>query len=39
MILRESGYEPTAVNIHTEKKVIRKRKRGGRVSIVTEHEN
>jgi hypothetical protein len=40
MILRgNKGDEPTAVNVHTEKKIERKRKAGGTVSIVTEPED
>jgi len=39
MILK-SGDEPqTVVNVHTEKKIKRKRKVGGLVSIVTEPED
>jgi len=41
MILR-SGDEPspeTVINVHTEKKIKRKRKVGGLVSIVTEPED
>ena len=39
MILR-SGDEPqTVVNVHTRKKIKRKRKEGGLVSIVTEPED
>jgi len=39
MILRPA-YEPqTAVNVHTEKKIKRKSKAGGLVSIVTEPED
>jgi len=39
MILRGTGEEPGIVNVHTGKKIKRKRKKGGTVSIVTESED
>jgi len=39
MIQRGTGEEPTTVNVHIERKIKHKRKGGGTVSIVTEHED
>jgi len=39
MNLKGTEDEPTALNVHTGKKIPRKTKAGGTISIVTETEN